>query len=211
LGEAPVQPERHLAFVDFDAMIPSLIAGVFSGIAGLLVFLLIHHFWITPIWFILPLGLVIAGTGGAVVGWAYTELLPGLPSRPWTALAMFALILVILLPALILAELRRPLFDISGSEAVLSLSIGRAAVIFVLELLVTAASVGGIAGLLIGHTWRAALSTALAGLIFALGPGHNIPLIGGTPGVGKEVVIMIAIISVSALVLVETHRLLTGT
>jgi len=32
----------------------SLIAGAISGVAGLLVFLTIHHFWIRPIWFILP-------------------------------------------------------------------------------------------------------------------------------------------------------------
>ncbi|HEX6305081.1 MAG TPA: hypothetical protein VFZ76_12885 [Anaerolineales bacterium] len=190
---------------------PALVAGVLSGLAGLLVFLLVHHFWITPIWFILPLGLVIAAIGGAVVGWAYTELLPGLPPRPWTTFAMAALIVVILLPALILAELRRPLFTITGSEAVLSATMGKAATIFVLELLVTAASVGGIVGLVIGHTWQAALATALAGFAFALGPGHNIPLIGGTPGVGKEVLIMMAIILVSAQVLVETHYLLTGT
>lgn len=189
----------------------SQFAGVFSGIAGVLVFLLIHHFWITPIWFVLPLGLMIAGIGGAVVGWAYTELQPGLPPRPWTTLAMAILIVVILLPAIILAELRRPLFDVTGNEAALSVTMGKVATIFVLELLVTSASVGGIAGLLIGRSWQAALATALAGFIFALGPGHNIPLIGGTSGVGKEIVIMIAIILVSALVLVETHHFLSRT
>ena len=36
------------------AMNASLIAGLLAGIAGLLVFLTIHHFWIRPIWFILP-------------------------------------------------------------------------------------------------------------------------------------------------------------
>ena len=63
----------------------SLIAGMFAGVAGLLVFLVIHHFWIKPIWFILPIGLVIAAQRrGLAVGWAYSELLPGLPRRPWT-------------------------------------------------------------------------------------------------------------------------------
>lgn len=145
------------------------------------------------------------------MGWAYTELQPGLPPRPWTTLAMAILIVVILLPAIILAELRRPLFDVTGNEAALSVTMGKVATIFVLELLVTSASVGGIAGLLIGRSWQAALATALAGFIFALGPGHNIPLIGGTSGVGKEIVIMIAIILVSALVLVETHHFLSRT
>ena len=46
----------------------ALIAGVISGMAGLLVFLTIHHFWIKPIWFIAPIGLMIAGLGGLAVG-----------------------------------------------------------------------------------------------------------------------------------------------
>jgi hypothetical protein len=33
-------------------MTPFLTAGVCAGVAGLLTFLLIHHFWIQPIWFI---------------------------------------------------------------------------------------------------------------------------------------------------------------
>ena len=52
----------------------NLVAGVTAGIVGLLVFLVIHHFWITPIWFILPLGMLIAAIGGVAVGWAYHEL-----------------------------------------------------------------------------------------------------------------------------------------
>lgn len=65
-------------------MTHSLVVGIQSGIAGLLVFLIIHHFWIMPIWFILPFGLVVAALGGAAVGWAYGELLPHLPPRPWS-------------------------------------------------------------------------------------------------------------------------------
>ena len=84
----------------------ALVAGVAAGVAGLLVFLIVHHLWITPIWFILPLGLAVAAVGGAAVGWAYAELLPNLPPRPYTALAIIALITVILLPSFILAELR---------------------------------------------------------------------------------------------------------
>lgn len=185
-----------------------LLAGILSGIAGLLVFLVIHHLWIVPIWFILPIGLVIAAAGGATAGWAYGELLPHLPSRPWTSLALFALIWTVLLPGLVLAELRPPLFDVSGGDAVLAVSVGRATLAFIVELLLTAALTGALAGWLIGGSTRAALVTGLAALIFALGPGHNIPLIGGTAGVAKELAIMTAIILVSALVLVESHALL---
>ena len=81
----------------------ALIAGLLSGVAGLLVFLTIHHFWIKPIWFILPVGLLIAGLGGLVVGWSYAEIQGGLPPRPWTALAMFVVISATLIPAILLA------------------------------------------------------------------------------------------------------------
>ena len=155
-----------------------LVAGVLAGVVGLLVFLVIHHFWINPIWFILPLGLFIAALGGLAVGWAYHELSPNLPPSHWRILALVALIGVILAPAIIFAELRQPLFAITDTGAELSVPVWYATVIFILELLVTAVLVGGLAGWLIGHTSRAALATALAGFIFALGPGHNIPFLG---------------------------------
>jgi hypothetical protein len=47
------------------------------------------------------------------------------------------------------------------------------------------------------------VATAVAGLVVALGPGNNIPFVGGTPGVGKEVAIMTTVIVAAALVLVE--------
>jgi hypothetical protein len=188
-----------------------LVAGVAAGIAGLFVFLVLHHLWIAPIWFILPFGAVAAAIGGAAVGWAYGELSPYLPSRPWTTLAVIGLIAVILLPSIILAELREPLFDISVPGGQLQVSTSRAVVIFVLELLLTATLAGGIAGWLIGRSGQAALATAVAGFIFALGPGHNIPLVGSTPGVPKEIIIMAAVVVVSALVMVEVQAWLAAT
>lgn len=184
-------------------MNPFSIAGVLSGIAGLIVFLILHHLWIRPIWFVLPLGLVVAAAGGIAVGQTYRELLPNLPPRPWTILAMVALIALILSPSIVLAELRNPMFDISVPGGRLTISAGRAAAIFILELLATATVTAGLAGWMIAGTRRAVLATALAGFIFALGPGHNIPLIGGTPGVRKELALMACIILVSAVVLVE--------
>ena len=189
----------------------NLIAGVTAGMAGLFVFLILHHLWIAPIWFILPFGLVVAAVGGAAVGWAYGELLPNLPPRPWTILAVVGLIAVILLPSIILAELREPLFDITVAGGRLRVSTGRAAMVFVLELLLTATLVGGVAGWLIGRSGQAAMATAVAGFIYALGPGHNIPLVGGTPGVAKELVIMTAVVVVSALVMVEVQAWLAPT
>lgn len=189
----------------------NLIAGVTAGIAGLFIFLILHHLWIAPIWFILPFGVVVAAVGGAAVGWAYGELLPNLPPRPWTILAIIVLIAVILLPSIILAELREPLFDISVPGGRLQVSTGRAVVVFVLELLLTATLVGGLSGWLIGRSGEAAIATAVAGFIYALGPGHIIPLVGGTPGVPKELVIMTGVVVVSALVMVEVQAWLAST
>ena len=180
-----------------------LLAGAFSGAAGLIVFLVIHHFWIMPIWFILPVGLLIAALGGLAVGWSYAELHPNLPSHPWSIISWIALIGLILLPSIILAEIRAPMFDVSIPAGLLMMSVGRAAVIFVLELLVTSTLVGGLAGWLIGRTPRAMISTALAGFVFALGPGHNIPFLGSTPGTLKGVFILLSIVLVSASVMVE--------
>ena len=187
------------------AMNPSLVAGLLSSLAGLLVFLTIHHFWIRPIWFILPPGLVIAALGGLAVGWAYAEIKAGLPPRPWTALAVMALVGATLTPAIVLAQLRPPPLNIS-TGAIIDGSNGW--IVFarvVLELLLTAAAVGGLAGWWLGRTPRAALAMALAGLIFAIGPGHNIPLLGNTPVVGKGIILLVVIIIVSAIVLVESQ------
>lgn len=180
----------------------ALIAGALSGVAGLLVFLVIHHFWIRPIWFILPVGLVMAVVGGLAVGWAYAEIRAGLPARPWTSAALFALIGATLAPAILLGQLRRPLFDLSLG-AIPPGDAGRVIVHVVAELLLTAALVGAVIGWRLGHTGRATLATALAGLIFAAGPGHNIPLLASTPAAGKGVVLLVAIVLVSTLVLVE--------
>ena len=183
-------------------------AGGLAGVAGLLVFLVLHHLWIMPIWFILPVGLILAVGGGLAVGWAYHELLPGLPPRPWTMAAMMALMGLTLLPAIVLAQLRPPLFVGTGANAVLTVSVGRAVFIFVVELLWAAAVIGGLSGWLIGRTRRAAVATALAGFVFALGPGHNLPFLGNTTGTGKGLALLAAMILTAVIVLVEGHAAL---
>ena len=187
-----------------------LSAGVLSGIAGLGVFLVIHHFWIRPIWFIAPVGLLISAGGGLAVGWAYSELLPGLPPRPWSAVVLIGVIGVCLTPAVLLAQLRPPMFTAMSENAQLTVSTGRAVAIFVFQLLLTAAGVGALAGWWIGGSGRAALATALAGLVFAVGPGHNIPFLGNTPAAGKGIVLLLSVVVVSAVVLVETELALRG-
>ncbi len=181
-----------------------LTAGVLSGFAGLMTFLVIHHFWIRPIWFITPVGLVIAGLGGLAAGWAYAEIRLGLPGRPWTSLAMVGVIGAMLAPSILIAELREPIFDFSTGTIPPGQG-GRAALHFVLELVVTAAAVGALAGWVLAHTRGASLATAVAGVAFALGPGHNIPFLGNSPAAGKGLALLLAITVVSAVVLVEAH------
>jgi hypothetical protein len=188
----------------------ALISGALSGITGLLVFLVIHAMWIMPIWFILPIGMVVAVAGGLAVGLAYAEIKHRLPPRPWTAPSIIVLITVILLPGTLLAELRTPMFVFTPTGPMFQMEVAAAVLIFVVELLLTAALTGGALGWLIGRTARAAYLMALAGFIFALGPGHNVPFIGGTGGVFMEWVIMGAIIISSAVVLVEGHVWITA-
>ncbi len=184
----------------------SVRAGVLAGIAGFATFLLIHHVWIVPIWFIAPAGALVAAAGGAAVGAAYAELLPHLPRRPWTVIAVIVVIGVVLLPAFVIAELRGPIFAMVGDGGGSLLVPGPEAVAdVVVGLLGTATIVGGGLGWLIARSRRAAGTTALAALAFALGPGHNIPLLGGTPAVAKELVILAAVVGVASVVLVDAH------
>lgn len=181
-------------------------AGVLAAMAGFATFLLLHHLWIVPIWFIAPVGALVAATGGAVVGAAYEELLPHLPPRPWTAIAVIVLIGVVLLPAFVIAELRGPIFVMEEDGGGTFLVPGAVALAdVVLGLLGSATIVGGGVGWLIARSRRAAGTTALAAFAFALGPGHNIPLLGGTPAVTKELVILGGVVAVAAVVLVEGH------
>jgi hypothetical protein len=191
------------------AMNASLIAGLVAGVAGLLTFLIIHHFWIKPIWFILPPGLLIAGLGGLAVGWSYWELRGGLPSYPWTVLGVILLIGAVLAPAVILAQLREPILDLE-TFTIPPEATGRAIRYAILELALPAIVVGSAAGWLLSHHWRGSVATALAGLVFALGPGHNIPFLANTPATAKGIVLLAAIVFVSSLVLVESSKWLAA-
>jgi hypothetical protein len=95
------------------------------------------------------------------------------------------------------------MFDVSVPGGLLMISVGQATLIFILELLAPVTLVGGLAGWMISRTPRAMVSTGLAGFVFALGPGHNIPFLGSTPGTLKGVIILMSIILVSAIVLVK--------
>jgi hypothetical protein len=188
----------------------SVRAGVAAGIAGFATFLLLHHLWIVPIWFIAPIGALVAAAGGAAVGAAYKELRAHLLRRPWTAVSVIALIGAVLLPAVVIAELRAPIFAIEEDGGGTFLVPGSTAVAdVVVGLLGSATIVGAGLGWLIARSRRAAGTTALAAFAVAIGPGHNIPLLGGTPVVIKELVVLAGVVGVASVVLVEGHARLT--
>ena len=181
----------------------SIEAGAGAGIAGLFVFLLLHHLWIVPIWFIAPVGAVMAAAGGAAVGAAYGELLPHLPRRPFAIVAVMGLVAVVLTPSVVIAELRGPIYEMDRDGGTLLVPATQAVVDFVVGLLGISSITGGVLGWLIGRSGRAAGTMALAAFALALGPGHNIPLLGGTGGAAKELLVFAAVTAVASAVLVE--------
>ena len=110
-------------------------------------------------------------------------------------MAWAGLVGVTLLPALVLAELRPPLFDADTGDLSPGTTLGIVAARFAGELLLPAAIAGALAGrLLVGR--RAAAVMGLAGLVFAL-------------GAAKGAVLLVAVVAVSTVVLVEAHVLLS--
>ncbi len=188
-------------------MTRSLVAGALSGLSGLLAFLVVHHIWIAPIWFIAPAGLVIASLGGLAIGWSYFHLRPNLPKRPFTALALFALVALILLPGMLLSFLHGPLFDLQTGR-VPDAERMNVLVHFLLELVLTATLAGAFAGYAIRRTRGAAFSTAVAGIAWALGPGHNIPMFGADTAAFKGHTIVLLVALVACFTLVEAAALL---
>lgn len=186
-----------------------LISGVMSGLISLLVFMVVHAIWITPIWFVLPLGVVLAGGGGMVVSWAYVEIKHRLPPPPWSVLAVAAIVFATLLPAFALAQLHPRFFTLGGTLLVKVPVLIRH---FILDLLLTAFAMGALIGWWLGRTRRAALATGLAGIAFALGPGHNTAFVTIVPGVAglalKMLTLMGIIIFTAAIVLVYGYMLL---
>ena len=156
-----------------------LVSGAMSGLVSLLVFMVVHAIWITPIRFVLPLGIVLAGGGGMVVSWAYTEIKHRLPLPPWTVLAIAAIVFATLLPGFVLAQLHPLLIDLEGTLLVNVPVLIRH---FIPDLLDTAFAMGVLIGWWLGRSKRAALATGLAGVTFALGPGHNTAFVTLVPG-----------------------------
>ena len=187
----------------------SVIAGALAGVAGLVTFLVIHARWIVPIWFVAPFGLPAAAAMGAVVGVMYAEIQRRLPPRPWRALALFGVTALMLLPAIVLAQLQGPILTSDSGGGLRMIVPAREAIAAGVEGLIVTVITGATLGFLIGMSRRAAFTMALAGAVLALGPGHNIPVLGGTASVAKELGTLAAVTAVAASVLVEVQSWLT--
>jgi hypothetical protein len=184
----------------------ALISGAISGEVGLLVFLTIHYFWIAPIWFILPAGALFACLGGLAVGWSYAGIRQRFPAARWHILVGFGLMTTTLAPPLVLAQILPPVVDVRAGRLVGSTN--DLIVRFVFVLFAPAILVGALEGWAILRTRRGAIATALAGLVLAMGPGHNIPFLGNTPAVGKEIALLIAIGLASSVALATAYEML---
>lgn len=184
------------------------LSGAVSGLAGLAAFLTIHHIWIRPIWFVTPIGAPFAALGGVAVGAAWDELRPRLPSAPIAALGLMAAAVLSLAPSFVLGQLRGPIVDGTGANAVVSVPVLYLVWMFVVELLGGGALVGAAIGWVVGRTRRAAGRCALAGGAFALGLGHNVPILGGTTGVPLELLLVGGAVIMASIVFVGLDRAL---
>ena len=160
-------------------------SGAIAGVVGCAVFLALHAAWIVPIWFVAPIGFAIAATCGAALGELLGRVAPGHTGLPGgVVLASGLTWLFLALPA-VLAELGlRP-----GAAPDLAIIAG-----FFAPFLAG----GGLVGWAAGRSRGTAGRGALAGLLLAIGPGHNIPFLAGTPAVPTEVAILVVVVAAAA-------------
>lgn len=182
----------------------SLLGGVVAAVAALGLFLELHALWILPIWFILAPGLAIAGAAGLALGWAYHETSDRMPSsrllRVFLVLAVLALTLV---PAQLLALSRSPvpvevLANLPPDEALRSL----------IEVSVSAGVAGALLSLVARVQLRAVGPCALAASLYAVGIGHNVPLIALPWALAKmwSIMLLVTVVASTVLVVVASGR-----
>src|SRR3954470_16765560 len=151
-------------------------AGVAAGVVGCVAFLLIHHVWLVPIWFIAPVGIPVGAAGGAVVGMAYAELFPRLPGRPWTAFVVAGVFATVMVPGVVIAQLAGPVLAVGRGGATALLVPGAQAAVLVTVCLAATVITGAGMGALIARRRSAAVSMAVAAVASGIGPGPNVPM-----------------------------------
>lgn len=175
--------------------------GAIAGLVGFMVFLTIHAAWITPIWSIALAGAAAAAGGGAAVGWACLVHRSRIPrGRMTRAAVLFGAGVSVLLLSVPVAFALFP-----GHRDFASIPPGRGVAALGAFLSLTA-FVGGTAGWVATHTWRAAAVTALACVAFGGGIGHNAPILGAGPSAPKMWTIMIAATAAASITLASLEH-----
>ena len=182
-----------------------------SGLAGLATFLTIHALWITPIWNVAVIGVVIAGGGGVITARCYSLAHRLVPVRPLSWLVVFGVVAVTLVPCVVMTGLLPPLLEAENGQVVHPINVPWLVTGFFAYLLVPAAAVGATMGWLVTRRGSGAALFAGMGLLMAIGPGHNLPLFGAASGsqLFKAMVLTFAPMAVAAVVLTEAAALQT--
>ena len=153
----------------------SLLAGVATGLIGVLAFGIVHAILITPIWTDLIGGLPFAIVGGAAVGWAFYELRAAgrFTSRLRGGLLFGGLIWLTLVPMTAV--------DVMLRKAGIRTAIGDWEV---LVSVIFALAGGFLAGWLLTRRRRAAIALSLTTLVLAAGMGGPVPITGTLTAAG---------------------------
>lgn len=153
-------------------------AGVISGLVGLVTFLIIHAVWITPIWQVAFVGIIIASLAGLVTAQCYNIVKPAKHARPLSWIFVFGATALPLLPGAVLPHLFPPLLESENGQVIHPINLPWLISGFFITLLIPAAITGGALGWFITKRRRPAALFSAMGLIMAVGPGHNLPLFG---------------------------------
>ena len=152
-----------------------LLAGVATGLVGVLAFGIVHALLITPIWTDLTGGLPLAILGGAAAGWAFYELCASdrFTLRLRDGLLFGGLIWLTLVPMTAIDVLLRK----TGLRTALGDWEVLVSVIFAL-------AGGFLAGWLLTRHRRAAVAVSLTTLVLAAGMGGPVPITGTLTAAG---------------------------
>ena len=164
-----------------DRQVPVAV-GLISGLTGLVVFLVMHAIWITPIWFISIIGIIVSAGGGIVTARCYERSTRLRIWRPFSSLYVFSLVGITLLPCVLLIQMVPPLLEAENGEVVHPVNMPWVVSGFFLLLLIPAATVGWLVGRFLTGSNSSAVLYSSMGLLVALGPGHNLPLFGDATG-----------------------------
>lgn len=180
-------------------------AGIASGLAGLATFLVLHAIWITPIWNILVVGVLISGFGGwlAIRCYGYASRLAN--GRLGSYGLVFAGVSLTLVPSVVLTIVLPPLLETENGEIVRPLNVSWLVSGFFVNLLIPTFLAGAAMGWLLTKRRTTAALFGGMGLLMGLGPGHNIPLFGAATAAQWGMVLALTFVpmAAAAVVLVE--------